>query len=518
MTRRLRRAATVLAAFAFVPLALSIAAFPGAYWVVRLHAVLLLGADSAALKGNAEAADRRDRLASYLAEAEAGGDLPWVLSKISDLRLSPSDQCAVAATLGRRWISLGVGLKHANHRAQASAHLEYLALRGLSEEGSNSYFSMLLAASAALVEDRELLLAALRHVRANGEYRDYATFEPAVMQRWQRRQLGYLGERIETSFSVDSIPLGHLEGLKLLANKVSELDSPTVASVAVLSLTQRIFDNSRYASEISASGEALKALEVGGDSAAGLAHTTLAFRHELNPVSRSQYVAATQKLTERVTQSNRALQDLMEHREVEQEEPLAGVRRRSLGLLGVLAAVLAVGVSLPLGWLQRRLPEAGSALLAAGTVAVLFLWLGATGKWLPVLFLVVLPIVLDAIARRLLAAPLAWVGAALVGLAGSALTVLWAQQSGAAPWLTTSLGIPSLLAGAVALSRIPRGWKAMSLVPLTVALAGYTWLVGQELRDNAAFAAMQSRWRYDVMMTKRSSDVPPLPSADGQVG
>jgi hypothetical protein len=480
--------------------------------------VLLLGGDWGALKSNVEAGDRRDRLAAYLAEAEEGGDLPWVLSKVSDLRLAPSDQCAVAATFGRRWIALGVGLKHPNQRALASEHLEYLALQGLSQDESNSYFSMMLAASAALVEDRELLLAALRHVRANGEYRDYATFEPALMRRWHRRQLGYLGERIESPFSVDSVPLGHLEGLDLLAAKVSQFDLPTAASVAVLSLTQRIFDNSRYASEISASGLALSVLAAGDDSALGPEGAAMAFRHELNPVSRRQYLAATLALTERVSQSNRALKNLLKSRVVEREEPLAGPRRRSLGLLAVVAALLAAGGSWPLGWLQKRLPTAGSALLASGVVAILFLWLGATGKWMPALLLLALPLVLESFARRYLATPLGWVGAAMAGLAGSALAVFCAQAFGAAPWLTILLGLPSLLAAALAFSRIPRGQKALTLLPLTVAVAAYTWLVGHELRDNAAFAAMQSRWRYDVMMAKRSGEVAPPPSTDGQIG
>lgn len=499
-----------------VPLALSIAAFPGAHWVVRLHTVLLLGTES--LESNLETASVRDQLAATIVEAEEGGDPEWVLSKLSSLRLVRSDRTASVAALGRRFASQGLDLEHPSQRAKMSEQLEYLALRGLSDDGTNSYFSMLLATSAVLVGDDELLLASLDHVRRNVEYRDYTTFEPVLLQRWQRRQLGYLGERIGAPFSVNSIQLGHLAGLEQVAAHVVELDSPTAASVAVLSLTQRIFDNSRYAGEIRASGGALRVLAVGDDSPTRLEHTTLAFRHEMNPVSRGEYVASTLSLAERVRQSNLVLRDLLNEREVETGDPLAGSRRRALGLLVVVGAAVVVGFSWPLGWLLRRLPGAGPGIVATCTVGVLCHWMGATGKWLPALALLAIPVALEAAARRFRLGPVGLCGAAIVAVACGGLTVLSVQQSGMAPWLTTVLGFPCLVAGAVALAAMNRSQWALVLVPLSVSVAGYIGLVGLELRDNASFAAMQSRWRYDVMLAKRSAEDVPPPSTDRQVG
>lgn len=515
MSRRWRQRAAILVAFAFVPLALGIAAFPGAYWVIRLHSALLFGME-AVDTGIAEA-DDRDRLAAYLAEAERGGDLAWVLSRVSQLKLSSEDTRAVAAVLGRRFTAIGVHLKHPGQQAEVAEHLEYLALRGLGTEGANSYFSMLMAISAALLGDRPLLFASLDHVRTNAAYRDYASFEPAVLQQWQLKRTGYLGERMGAPYSAESVELGHFEGLRLVASRVAESDAPTAAPVALLSLTQRIFDNSRYGSEIRGCDRTLSALAVAENGPRGLEVASRAFRHELDPVSRDGYLRATMALSDRLARSNAALNELMHERAIEEAGQLSGSRRRALGLLMVLGALCAVGISWPLRWAHGASTSAGSRMASAASVAALCLWLGATLRWHPVLAMLGVVVAAEGLLRaRRLGAP-ALCAVAILSLGAGSATVFGSWSSTVEPWLSVALGVPFVLVGAGALSQIAKGQRAMAWVPLTVAVAGYTFAVGQELRDNAAFAAMRSGWRYDVMMAKRSGDAP-APSADRQVG
>lgn len=516
MTRRWRKRIRWFAALAFLPIALAIVAFPGAHWVVRLHAALLVGFDP--WTAGREPESDRDRLVSYLVEAERGGDLAWVVSKTTHLRLSADDSRAVAAVLGRRFAGAGVHLEQPGQRAEVAAHLAFLALRGLGSEGSNSYFSMLLATSAALVEDRPLLFASLDHVRVHNGYRDYATFEPSVLQRWLVGRTGYLGERFAAPYSVDATDIGHLEGLGLVASKVRESDAPSSASIALLSLTDRIFDNARHAGELRLCARTLETMTLLKGGSLDQGAPAMAFRHVMDPVSQNTYRSLTASLATRVAKSNDALNDVLARRALEQGETMAGPHRRALGLLGVLGALCIAVVSGPLRWAARVGFRSHSGVVSVSAVAAASLWLGSMGTWSLSLGLLPIPLGLAFALRHLRLGPWALCALAVASLVACAGTVFLAQVAGSQPWLALAMGVPSLLAGGAALAGIEKGDRMLVFIPLSASLAGYAWLSGQELRDNASFAAMQSRWRYDVMMAKRAADQVTEPSTNRQVG